>query len=371
MTILQSIGRDNLPAEFYDVTSRQLLIQPEPMYAHARLILQAISMELDTSADLVPMAGRDLPGGASSYPPFDSQQLALDQPFYTDAIKVVPDFLAMGGLPVGHALRMNRPRFRNTTYTMASREIPKGTSISTTPVKVGSDQVEITIKLYGGPLDENGVIAPLGISHFDAKRSVHSLPSVREMHFKQDFHKTLDTFGVTLFDAVDSGNILYNDGMTADNDSVVAGDFPFTFALLMKMQRKLDDLSIPLFGNGKRMAVLSTLQAEQLARDPEWQRLSVFTPSKNPLLVGSYVGTVGQLDVFKSATATRTNNSSSVPIHRAQMFGPGMVGVGPGAMPRVVSNVQDNYGLDPIAIWLFPCAFGVLDGRFGVSGRSS
>jgi hypothetical protein len=64
-------------------------------------------------------------------------------------------------------------------------------------------------------------------------------------------------------------------------------------------------------------------------------------------------------------------NSSSVAVQYGQMFGPGMVGVGPADMPRVVPNTQDNYGENSLAIWLWYCAFGVLDDSFGLSIRTA
>jgi hypothetical protein len=365
-----SIDRTNLPAEFFDITSAQLLIQPEPQYLHARTMLAAIMMELD-AGNGGGLPGRTLAPSGAPYLALEDMQLELSDPFYTEAWKVNKEFLGTGGLPIGHTLRMNRPRFTDTTYTLASREVPVGTSISTTPVNVGSDQVDLTIKRYAGPLNSSGVVSPIGISRFDAKRSVHDLSQVREMHFKRDFHKWLDSAGVALFDLVDSGNIIFPVGMTANNDSVAVGDFPFTYSQLRRMNMKLDQLGIPKFANGRRMAIVTPYQQEQLVSDPEFQRLAQFAPPKNPLLVGSYFGTINNIDCFYSQTLTQTANSNSIPVHSAQMFGPGMVGVGPGEMPRVVPNVQDNYAEDPIAIWLFYCAFGVLDPRFGVAGRST
>ena len=59
-----SIDRTNLPAEFFDITSAQLLIQPEPQYLHARTMLAAIMMELDAGNGGV-LPGRTLaPSGA-------------------------------------------------------------------------------------------------------------------------------------------------------------------------------------------------------------------------------------------------------------------------------------------------------------------
>jgi hypothetical protein len=163
---------------------------------------------------------------------------------------------------------------------------------------------------------------------------------------------------------------MYVQGFTADNDMQTAGDAPFDYALLRDMDRRLEETSIPRFANSRRVCVLTPLQAEQLSRDGEYERLAQFILPKNPLLIGSYFGTVSNIDIFRSATLPVVTNGNSVPVHHAQMFGPGMIGVAPGEMPRVVANTDDNYGEDPICIWLQYCAFATLDARFGVSGRS-
>lgn len=373
MSIL-SIGRATLPQEFFDVTTRQLLIQPEPQYAHARLLLSALSMELDMmGANPLNLTGRSMPQQGGSYIGLEQMQFEIDDAYYTAAFKIDTTFLSSpGGSPVGHTIRMNRPRFTDTTYTQASREVAAGTVISTTPVAVASDQVSLTLKRYAGPYDSTaGAVAPLAIERFDAARSVHSIPAVRELHLTRDFHKAVDTWGVQLFNSVDPANVVFPDGMTANNDSITAGDFPFSFGQLLKAQRTLDDLYVPLFANGKRMAILTTLQAEQLARDAEYRQLAVYTPPKNPLLVGAYVGTVGQIEVFKSSTLSRVANSNSVNVHYGQMFGPGMIGAAPGEMPRTATNAQDNYGENPLVVWFWYLALGVLDSRFGVVMRST
>ena len=41
--------------------------------------------------------------------------------------------------------------------------------------------------------------------------------------------------------------------------------------------------------------------AEQLVRDAEYRQLAVFTPPKNPLLIGAYVGTIGQIAITGAA----------------------------------------------------------------------
>ena len=372
---MNSIGRASLPQEFFDVTTALLLKQPQPQFLHARLILAALSMELDmVGAQPLNLSGRSMPDAGAPYMGLADMQFELDDPIYPKAITVDTTFLTNGirGEPVGHTLRINRPQFTDTVYTQESREIPAGSVIATTPIGVGSDQVSLTVKRYGGPYDSvNQRVAPLSIERFDAAHGIHSLKAIRELHLTRDFHKWLDVVGVGLFDSVQASNVIYPQGMIADNDSQVQGDFPMSYAQILVGVRTLDTLGIPLFDNGKRCCLLTPLQAEQLVRDPEWRQQVVFQPTKNSILVGTYVGTVGQVEVFKSVTLNAPLNSNGVPVNRGQMFGPGMVGMAPAEMPRTVTNAQDNYGENPMVIWLFYNAFGVLDSRFGVSLRST
>lgn len=369
------ISRATNPQEFFDVTSQLLLIKPEPQYLHARLILSALSMKLgDGGMDLgLPIDGRDLPGGVTdNYLGLDQMQFDLSDPIAEAAIRVVPDFNSPMYKQPGHVVRFNRPKFQDTTYTMASRHVAPGATISTTPMNVLSEQVPLEVKRWAGPYDPNqSAVAPLGIDRFDAGRALHSFSTIAELHFTRDFHKTVDAFGVGLWNSVQSANVIYPDGMTADNDALTAGSFPMDYATIAKASRTLDLLSIPYFPNGRRIAVLTVLQCEQLTRDPEYQRLAVFEKDFNPLFKGSYVGSIGQVDILKSVTLTTSSNSSSVAVQYGQMFGPGMVGVGPADMPRVVPNTQDNYGENSLAIWLWYCAFGVLDDSFGLSVRTA
>jgi hypothetical protein len=367
------IQRATLPAEFFDRTSERLLITPEPQYLHARLILAAMSMSLDSMAGAniaLPIPGRAVDAGGADYLKLQDMQLELSDPLAEEAIVVVNDF--MQEPQQGHVIRFNRPRFTDTTYTFASREVPAGTSISTTPINVGSDQVELTVKRWAGPYDStNSRVAPYAVSRFDAQRAVHSIPKIADLHFTRDFHKTIDKFGVTLFDTVRSANIVYPTGITAVNDMLAVNSNPMDFETLLNAEKTLDDAGIPTFKDGKRLAVLTTRQCLQLSRDPEFRQSAQYFKEFNPLFVGAYKGTVSKTHIFQSTTLNQTANSSSIAIQYGQMFGPGMVGVGPASIPRVAPSTNDNYGEDPMAIWLLYAAFGVLDDSFGVSIRTS
>ncbi len=361
------ITRASLPEEFFDITSAQLLKQPEPQYLHALLAKMAVARDLSTPGSLGFMAGRTAGGQGAEYAQPGDSRLMLDDGLMSECITAVA---GLGTAP-GHTIRMNRPKFTDTTYTEASREVTSGQTISVVPVDASSEQVAVTVKRFAGPYDgTNSRVAPYAIDEFDAKMSIHKLASFVGLHLKRDFDKWLDSVLVLLYDTVASGNTLYPTGMTADNDSTTAGDYPMDVNLLFRAEKKLDELNIPTFGNGRRVAILTPQQCQQLKDDTQFARYVEMHKDVNPIFK-SYIGSVGMLDIHKSTTLRTVSNSSSVAIHYGQVFGPGKVGMGVGEMPRVLHSTDDNYGLQAKVIWEFEAGFVNLDSRFGLSVRSS
>lgn len=359
------IGRASLGSEFFDTTSAMLLVEPEPQYLHALLFKLALGASLSTPGSLG-MAGRD--GIGASGAPFGNAggSLILDDAIAREAVCVCPEI----GKAPGHTVRMNRPTFTDTTYTQASREVANGATISTTPIDVSSSQVSLTLKRFAGPYSSGqSAVAPYGVDRFDASMPVHKMADIVGAHLKRDFDKTLDGFMVALGDL--GATTLYPRGMTAVNDSTVAGDFPFDFNTLSRAEKSLDEDNIPYFSNGKRVLVCTPQQLQQLEEDSQFARHAVFDKPVNPVLSKAYYKSVGKFDVYKSNTLTVTNNSSSIPIHSAQAFGPGMFGAGVGRLPEVVASSADNFGELALVIWVMYAALANLDSRFGVVVKSS
>jgi hypothetical protein len=364
---MAQILRATLPEEFYDITSARLLTQPEPQYLHAKLFKAAMA------ASLSPLAALGLPGrpsiGASGAPyasPEDGR-LVLSDGLYDRAIEVVPEL----GKGPGHTVRMNRPAFTDSTYTEASREVPAGASISTTPIAVSAEQVPITLKRYAGPYDNtNTAVQPYGVDRFDGTLAMHRPAQIASLHLQRDFDKTLDSIGVALFDAA-STNVVRPVGMTDDDTPAVAGDFPMTYGLLARAERTMDDANTPVFPNGKRAMVLHPIQCEQLGQDEQFNKQSVFERDFNPLFNGTYWKSCGQWDLFKSTTLNSAANTNSITVYSGQIFVPGAIGVGLGEMPRVADSTSDNYGETALVIWLMYAGFAVLDERFLGSIRTS
>lgn len=373
-----NINRLTLPEEFYDITSSKVLRAPEPQYLHAVLWKMAFNMGLQRKMGGIGlMAGRMAGGAGAPYPEAQAFYDQLSDPIMGDALSVVPNTEAK----VGHTVRINRPRFSDTTYTEQVREITR-TSISTTPIGIGSEQVAVTIKQFAGPYDQaNSRVAPYGLDSFDASRAIHDLGDEVGTHLQRDFDKTLDSFIGTLYDSADTANIVWpTEQMTADNDIAAVAAGGFNFSMILRGIQALEDAKAPKFPNGDYVAVIGPREKRQLAEDDEFQRASSGSDAgapKNPLLAATFYKRVNGCSIFVSQTLRSVNNASSVPIRRNQMFGPAAVGgivvpvAGQGpAGPRVLSSTDDNYGLVAKVIWALEGGWTVFDNRFIASLRT-
>lgn len=365
---MSSFSRGTVPQWFLDIISMALLVQPEPEYFHAGLFMNSLNVALDTAQGIgLPIPGRvfGTEGGALSKS-FEEMQLMLNEdrdPAWSDAIMVVPEL----GKQVGHTIKINRPKFENSTYSRAARRAPVGKTFSTTPIGETFEQAQITIDRFAGPYsNDQADIAPYGFERFDASRSLIAFNEVKKLYLVRDWRRTIDAFGVSLFDQVNTSTGIIRPGtMTADNDSVLAGDFPMSYAVLTEIEDSLKSANIPRFENGKYMLVLHPRQVKQLKRDAEYQRLATYHQDYNPLFKKNYVSSIEAFDIFESTTLTSVVNSNSVRIYYGQAFGPGMVGAGVGMAPEVRHNTQDNYGETGLLIWLAYLGLEVLDDRFG------
>ncbi len=361
---MASFQRASLPENFYDITSDMLLVQPEPQYLYAQMFLGALGTSLTTPSEFG-LPGRSVGGNGAAYSTEDRDRLMLTNPMMREVIAAEINFTAQPG----HTIRINRPVFANTTYTEASRRIATGTTISTSPITVSSQQTNLTLYRYGGPYDTaNARVAPYAIESFDAQMGVHKAASIHGTHLKRDFHRFIDSVNVSLLDL--AANAIYPEGMSAVNDATVAGSFPFTYEQLCRIGRDMDTANLPTFSDGYRCLVLTPTQVNQLRQNDAYNKASVFMPEYNVLFPG-YIKSVNNFHIFQSNTLTVANNSSSVAIHYGHAIAPGALLAGMGRAPRVAPSTNDNYGETVLALWLADLAFGLANNAFVYSVRSS
>src|SRR6185312_7112082 len=323
------------------------------------------------AASLAPVEEAGLPWravqgvGANYGTPAERDRLKLASPIMSEIIAAKVDFTAQPG----NSMRINRPAYANTTYTEKARRIPSGSSISTVPMGVTSEQTNLTLFRYGGPYDQgNARIAPIAIEAFDANMGVHKLTQIAGNTIVRDMHKFVDAVQSSLLDL--AATVVYPDGMTADNDGTSKGSYPFTYEQIIRAERKADDANLPVFADGHRMAVLTPTQVAQLGLDPLYARNAAFHPLYNQLFP-QYVKSVSKTHIFKSTTLNVVANSSSVNVHYGHYIAPGALLGGMGRRPHVAPSTDDNYGETAKIIWLADLAFGLADNRFVESLRST
>jgi len=363
-----TISRATLSTEFYDITSQLMLRAAEPAYAYARMLFMGSAQaELGRlGIDATNAApGRGLPDMGADVPSFADMQLLIGDQVRGEAI-VVSQELAPGR--VGHTVRMNRPRFSGGGYTLASRVVSSGSAISTSAIDITSDQVSITIQRFAGPFATGGsAVQPYAVDRFDAEHSVHSIARMVGLHLQRDRTKWIDSVIGGLFDV--GATVIYPGDSTFALSSdasafVVNGDRPMDAETLFRAEQRLNDLGVPFFANGFYMAVLDPTQARQLKSDPQFQKLSTFEPARNPL-AASYVGTVGQIEVYQSSTnVTDTATVAGVTIRHGCVFGPGAVGYAGAGPARIAAAAEDNYGETPKVVWLAYEGFATLNDNF-------
>lgn len=360
---MSTIDRASLPQEFFDITSARLLVEPEPQYLYARLFVDALGAAPPMVESLGRVDGQFGDNGAP-YMSLDEMMSAYSANVFRDAVTVVPEI----GKGPGHTVRINRPAFSNGVYTLESREIPSGSTISTTGQSVTSEQVSLTLKRFGGPGYSGGTgtnsVRPLSIERFDASLSLHSLIKIADLNIKRDYHRFLHYVCATLLDGAATANAVFPDGKSATTDFAAAGDGPMVYDMVLKAARILADANIPMFSNGKWAMVLTPKQIEQLKKDPSYKDQAVFHQEYNTLFRGMYVGTVGDFDIFRTTAMNTTTNGGSVPVYKGHIFGPGVLGAGLGSVPRVARSTLDNFGETDLIVWLMYGAFSLLDGRF-------
>lgn len=359
-----SYSRASVPAEFYDITADMLLAQPEPQYLYGMLYLAALGASLNPGGALG-LPGRQINGVNAPYMAVDRDRLMLSNPMINGVIAAKFDFNAAPGSTV----KINRPVFANTTYTELSRRIASGSSISTTPITIGSQQTNLQLFKYGGPYDTtNSRVAPYAIESFDANMGVDNASAMHGVHLVRDFHRFIDAVQVTLLDL--AATAVYPSGMTAVNDATTAGSFPMTLRQLNDVESQMDTANLPTFPDGFRAMTLTPVQIQQLQNDAMYQKASAFFPEYN-ILFPQYVKSVGKFHVFKSTTNSVTANSSSVNIHYGHAIAPGALLSGMGRPPVVVAATDDNYGEQIKVIWKADLAFGLANNAFVYSVRSS
>lgn len=353
------VDRASLPAEFQDWTSSYLLVKPVPQFFYNQLLMGALAAQLSVPGALGhPMT--EISGVGASYNN-DGGTLKIEDRQIPQSVFAAS--LQMKGLP-GHTVRFNRPVFATTTYTTASRRIATNSTISTTPINVGSEQNTITLERFAGPYNQTaGAVAPYALDRLDASVGIHKMAEIVGTHMKYDYHHFNDSVVGAI---IDLGENLYPKSAYTSVNNFTTGSDPLDYAFIAYAGQIMDSANLPTLPDGHRILAIPPVGRESLTLDPMYQRLKQYHLDMAAAFPSTYVATVSGFHVFQSTTlSTSASSGAGTPtVYRAQAIAPGALGVGMGESPRVAFSNDNNYGETEKTIWVAYMAFAMLDQSF-------
>lgn len=377
---LDPVTPQQIPSEFIDIMSAQLLLQPDADYLWARTAYSAnlaAQMEMGALTELMAAMQRD---GRAPNINGDAANLLAAMGYGEGG----PLLLSMGatypGLirslsddakKPGENILIDRPVFIDTDTQYANRVASATTKLfGTNSQGTKFEQVSIVIRELLGPLDVNGNVAPFSIPSFMLDRSKHNLALKIGLDLKRDRYRFLNAKirGDILAAAIAAGYVTLQDVSFADTTGYTGTDNePFTLSVIRRMGEALTNRYIPgVFGTRKYPCFIANKQWRQLQEDSEYQRMAVFQPEFNTLFAG-YRMTVGDavlcVDVLMPTIST-LGPGSNITGYQAIMTGEGAYGWGVARPATLLRNKNDDGGRNNEFGWMTYEGFGVLDDKF-------
>lgn len=368
----------NLPADFTDRLSDELLLVPDGEFILARWAFAAAlaaQMKEEDGFDLAMMQlreGRVAESGAAANMA-EAMSQGMGGPLLLSMGMTYPDMVKMvkeAKLP-GEVIKIDRPRFIDGATTEANRKLgPTSKVFGTNSQPIGMDQVDVTIVEYGGPGNAAGDIVPINIGSFAQNRSAHDLILQTGYELRRDRTKFVDDLLYTRALAAAAAN---SDGVTrggnvaSDAAFTGADNEPFGFETIVRAGEAIKGRKVPGVGGAGRYPMLIDLhQASQLKLDPKYQRLAVFEPQWNPLFPG-YMKTVEDVIICVSNRMPRVTNlgaATNITGYQALIVAPNAIGWALARDAKAIRDRNDDGGRFNQFAWNAYEGWKILDERF-------
>lgn len=353
----------SIPQDFIPRLEAELLVVPDKTFVYARWLRaaqlqsemrEAFPGEMDVIAAQVRQGAPVDKGAVANM--IEAMSAGMGGPLDVSGGLVFPDmvkFAAEAKNP-GEIILINRPKFLNSSTTLASRKFRAGDRMfGGTTQALQMDQVAITIDINVGPLDGSGNKAPISIFLFAQMRAFHDLLTMARLALVRDRNKFLDDNVITMLIAAAAaptsndgkGIIRGEDELSANTGFTGATNEPFTFGIMPKIAERFAQRGIPgLNGERKYVLVLDTHQKQQLENDGGWQRLVRYYPEKNPVFPG-YVGETNAFILCESNNHPRLTTlgaGSNITGYQAIALAPEVFGWALAMNPRIMRDKNDD-----------------------------
>jgi N4-gp56 family major capsid protein len=302
----------DLPQEFVDQLSAELLLEPDTQYVFATLAGAARAGAMDIPGMIAGQGQKNLAAAMNN---------GTGTPRWLDPrwMAVAGSFAKVVAEPTqpGKVILIDQPRYLNGLFSIASRQLTEGTRISANPQAISMGQVSLTIREYAGPHDGSAV-APVGITDFATRRAVHNMVQYVGLLLRRDRNKWMDS---VIIDTLLLSTNLTTPGGTAEA-SLTAGS-KLTDAVLASALRSLQERGVPPFANGMYMLVLSPKHLEDLRDDARFRESARYLGPEGPMVTGHIANWGG----FMLMTSTNipldaVGSGGAVAGYQALAFGP-------------------------------------------------
>jgi len=373
---LNSTTPQNLPAEFHDTLSSTFLLQPDLEFIFARWAYGAAAQAgmLDEDGfDVVLMQLREgrFPVQGDIANLAQATQMGAGGPLMISGALTFPDLVKMvvEARRPGEVIKMNRPRFIDGAASESGRRLAPSTRVfGTNSQPLLMEQVDVTVREYGGPGDANGAIVPINVADFASARSLHNLAALVGVELKRDRNKFIDVVIRDLLIAAAAANsdgVTYGGGVAAATAFTADGAESMDLTTLLRARTAMTGRKVPGVLGGKYICVIDYRAATDLKDDSAYQRQGVFHPEYNVLFPG-YMKTVENLVICESNNMPTLTSSigGATRAYQSLIMGAGCLGWASGRGARVMRDNDDDGGRINQYAWNAHEGWEVLDHRF-------
>jgi N4-gp56 family major capsid protein len=240
-------------------------------------------------------------------------------------------------------------------YTEASRRLTDGTPVTAASISLTESQKTLTFRQYGGPHDASNV-APLGITEMLETMAVHEVAQVVGQQLQRDRAKFTNKVKMDLLLA-STNLVTAND---AAEGSITASQFA-SASWLTALNKKMKDLKVPTFSNGRWKLIIGTRDEQNLKKDSDIKAAFREFAAANPLLRGQ-LGVYENFDIYvETLMPTKgVGAASAVTGYQGVAFGPLSLAQAAKKSPQAAFKDDTDYGRQSHVIWKAIEAWGEL-----------
>lgn len=253
-------------------------------------------------------------------------------------------------------INFNQPDLPTGTYTESSRRLTDGTAVNTGAIAISMTQKTLTVREYGGPHDGANVMG-FGITEKLRTLAKHELVGWIGQLLRRDRNKHVNKRRMD--DLLTATNVVTPDGSA---EGAIAAGVPASAEWLRKLNKKMKDLLIPPFPNGRWKLIIGTKDEAELKADPELRQVFQGLGMANEPAIFGRVAVYENFDIIVDTLmpTAAVGAGGAVTGYQSTAFGPYHLGEAIVTNPSPRMADETDYGRQERIIWYSIEAVGPL-----------